>query len=542
MSESDISQRNGNFDPLVGKVLSGRFELERLLSRGGMGKVYRALQKPLDRQVALKILDVTDGDGEFRRRFFMEASLCAKLTHPHTVRIYDYGATDDGIFFIAMEYLQGRTLHDMIHMDAPIDPLRAVIIMRRICGALAEAHQAGIIHRDLKPANVFLVHHGDDPEFPKVIDFGLVKEMGKESELSRTGHVLGSPMYMAPEQVEGKAVDGRTDVYAIGLMLYFMLTGKTAFPRGNPMAVLMAQVQRVPPTFHEVDPHLEVPEVVEWLVRTCIEKKMEDRFGSMHELLRGLKVVEKVLRGDMSGPVELTLEDGVVVLPEGLDVSEDIRMSQLPQSTSLPPPTPLSNTVGGPPSDTTLHKDVPAPEQTSRTQVMLVAGSGLAMVGGIATVLVVGLSLIGLWAYNQQNQAPIEAVPPAEQIAQVQVRVTSEPSGAEVERDGVLIGSTPLSLTMAENESSYTVTVTADGHEARKVQVGPQQTELHVPLAKMGGGTAEPDPVPAPVAAPKPAPSADPKPAPAPAPVPVPADPTPKPKPGNDLRDPWADK
>ena len=364
-----------------------------------MGKVYRALQKPLDRQVALKILDVTDSDGEFRKRFFMEASLCAKLNHPHTVRIYDYGATDDGIFYIAMEYLKGRTLHDMIHMDAPIDPLRAVLIMRRVCGALAEAHDAGIVHRDLKPANVFLTHHGDDPEFPKVIDFGLVKELGKESELSRTGHVLGSPMYMAPEQVEGKAVDGRTDVYAIGLMMYFMLAGKTAFPRGNPMAVLMAQVQRIPPTFHEVDPNLEVPALLEWLVRTCIEKKMDDRFGSMHELLRALKVVEKTLRGEISGPVTLSLEDGMLVLPDGLDVSEDLRLSQLPRSTSLPPPTPLNSTVASPP-DGTLENGVPIPEQTSRTQVMLVAGSGLAMIGGIAAVLIVGLIAIGAFVYS----------------------------------------------------------------------------------------------------------------------------------------------
>ena len=130
LSEFDQKQQDapskGNVDPLVGRVLSGRFALEEMISRGGMGKVYRAIQRPLDRLVALKVLDVSDQSGEFRRRFFKEASLCAKLSHPHTVRIYDYGATDDGIYYIAMEFLKGQTLYGMLHREAPVDPMRGL--------------------------------------------------------------------------------------------------------------------------------------------------------------------------------------------------------------------------------------------------------------------------------------------------------------------------------------------------------------------------------------------------------------------------------
>ena len=355
MSEHETTEDTNPLDPLVGKTLAGRFVLKRLLSRGGMGKVYLATQKPLDREVALKVLDVMDDKGEFRRRFFMEASLCAKLRHPHTVRVYDYGATDDGIFFMVMEYLEGQSLHQMLRSEAPIDPLRAMTIARRVCAALAEAHDSGIIHRDLKPANIFLVHHGDDPEYPKVIDFGLVKELGKESELSRTGHVLGSPLYMSPEQVQGHDVDVRTDVYSIGSILYYALTGQTAVKRGNPMMVLMAQVKREAPAFAEVCPDRTFPPVIEWTVRTALQKSPDERFATMRQLVRALQVCERVLAGELPESVALDLADGCVVLPPGIDFGEDITRppGYVQRRSSLPPPTPLPG-ASPMPTDPTL--------------------------------------------------------------------------------------------------------------------------------------------------------------------------------------------
>lgn len=546
MSENETTETASPIDPLVGKTLAGRFVLKRLLSRGGMGKVYLATQLPLQREVALKVLDVVDDDGEFRRRFFMEASLCAKLRHPHTVRIYDYGATDDGIFFMVMEYLQGQSLHDMLRTEAPVDPLRAVVIARRICASLTEAHEAGIVHRDLKPANIFLVRHGDDPEFPKVIDFGLVKELGKESELSRTGHVLGSPLYMSPEQVQGDAVDGRTDVYAVGSMLYYALSGKTAVKRGNPMMVLMAQVQKAAPPFSEACPGLNLPPIVEWTVRRCIEKSSEDRFLSMHELGRALRVCEHVLAGELPSSVELELSEGQVVLPPGVEFSEDLARPAGYESrrSSLPPPTPIPGATPAP-TDPTLSPTTgldPSghfapngsrggmhPAEVSRSQSMGVIFLG--MTASVISLMVFFVATIAgtFWWVNSQKAEPIVTAPGVEAPNVVAVHLTTEPAGAEVLHEGLLLGTTPLTRNLTPGEP-LVVSLRADGFEERTVQLDAAQSALHVNLEKSEKPVSSPSPVPSSTTVEAPAPSVAPKPS------------SEKPVPNmSDIRDPWAD-
>src|SRR5688500_5166525 len=170
-------KENGAPDPLVGRVINDRFRIVGLIARGGMGKVYRAVQAPLGREVALKVLNPNyqgDHDPEFHKRFFLEASICSKLTHPNTITIFDYGKTDDDVYYIAMELLEGRTLHRALREEGPFDGERVMHIGRQICRSLREAHGLGVIHRDLKPANVYLVQHGDENDFVKVLDFGLV--------------------------------------------------------------------------------------------------------------------------------------------------------------------------------------------------------------------------------------------------------------------------------------------------------------------------------------------------------------------------------
>jgi serine/threonine protein kinase len=216
-------------DPLIGRLINDRYRIASLVARGGMGRVYRAEQAPLGREVALKVLHPRyegDHDPEFQRRFFLEASTCAKLSHPNTVTIFDYGRTEDDIYYIAMELLEGRTLHRAVRTDGPFAPQRAMHIARQVCRSLREAHKSGLVHRDLKPANVFLMRHGDEEDFVKVLDFGLVKDIETPDEdLTETGLFMGSPKYMSPEQIRGENVDGRCDVYALGVMLYEMLTG-----------------------------------------------------------------------------------------------------------------------------------------------------------------------------------------------------------------------------------------------------------------------------------------------------------------------------
>jgi serine/threonine-protein kinase len=283
-------------DPLLGTVLMDRVRIERAIARGGMGKVYYGEQVRMKRPCAIKILDprlAGGGDaGEFARRFQLEASTAAKLTHPNVVTIFDYGETEDGRCFIAMEYLEGRSLSDELKKSGPIAAERAIHITRQAARALREAHMLGVVHRDMKPGNVFLVEQDDDTDFVKVLDFGLVKEtsQSEQQEHTQIGQIMGSPRYMAPEQVQGKAVDGRTDIYSLGVMLYAMLAGKPPFDKATELSTMMAQVSDPPPPIGSIAPDVLLPPGLEAVVMKCLAKRPEDRFASMEELITALKL------------------------------------------------------------------------------------------------------------------------------------------------------------------------------------------------------------------------------------------------------------
>ncbi len=307
-----LSSSVGASDPIIGRVINGRFKVTSFLARGGMGKVYRAEQAPLGRVCAVKVLDAHyagDHDPEFHRRFFLEASVASKLTHPNTVTIFDYGKTEDGIYFMAMEYLEGATLHRAIREAGCFPEERVVHIARQICRALHEAHSLGAIHRDLKPANIFLLAPGDEVDFVKVLDFGLVKNIADtKDDLTQSGFFMGSPKYMAPEQIRGDRVDARADIYALGIILYEMITGKVPFDRPNSVNVLMAHVNEKAPPLRQTNPSVAVSPELEEIVARCMEKLPGDRFRSMDELLSTLKRPGSVgllatgpLRGGESG-------------------------------------------------------------------------------------------------------------------------------------------------------------------------------------------------------------------------------------------------
>lgn len=282
-------------DPLVGRVINGRFKVLSLIARGGMGKVYKAEQAPLGRICALKVLNPNyngEHDPEFHKRFFLEASTAAKLRHPNTVTIFDYGSTDDGVYYMAMELLEGRTLHRVIRESGPLEVGRALRIVRQVCRSLREAHSMGVIHRDLKPANIFLVRTEDDDDFVKVLDFGLVKQLdeGGGDHLTQTGLFMGSPKYMAPEQIRGEKVSPATDVYALGVVLYEMLTGKVPFDKGNSVNTLMAHVSEPVPAMEQVNPAVHIPPAVAEFTYRCLAKRAEDRFATMDAVLDALKL------------------------------------------------------------------------------------------------------------------------------------------------------------------------------------------------------------------------------------------------------------
>jgi len=324
-----------------------------------MGKVYRATQVPLGREVALKVLHPSyagDQDPEFHRRFTREASIASRLTHPNTVTVFDYGRTEDDVYFIAMELLEGVTLRHAIRRESPFPRSRALHIARQVCRSLREAHQAGVIHRDLKPANVFLVRHGDEGDFVKVLDFGLVKDLSSTDEdLTQTGLFMGSPKYMPPEQIRGDAVDPRADLYSLGVILFEMLTGSVPFDRASSMHTLMAHVHDAPPSLLDVNPAADVTPALEEIVLACMAKDPAERFRDMDELLVALK---RVTGDPLSRDAALSGDSGFGSFPWG----------PVPRPPSVPPPSPSSWPPPSGDSSSHLRASVPPPAVPPRTR------------------------------------------------------------------------------------------------------------------------------------------------------------------------------
>jgi len=257
----------------------GQYTLEEKLGEGAMGVVYRARHAMLARPTAVKLLLPDRIGATSLARFEREVQLTAQLTHPHTVTIFDYGRTPEGIFYYAMELLEGASLDRIVEVDGPQPPERVAYIMDQVAAALSEAHGKGLIHRDIKPANIILTQQGGEPDVAKVVDFGLVKSMqdGEGANLSSTGAVAGTPYYMAPESILAyQEVDARTDIYALGAVCYFLLTGEPVFKGKNAGEVCTHHVHTEPiPPSKRCD--ARVPPDLESTILDCLAKEPRHR-------------------------------------------------------------------------------------------------------------------------------------------------------------------------------------------------------------------------------------------------------------------------
>jgi serine/threonine-protein kinase len=266
----------------------GQYTLEEKIGQGGMGEIYRARHAMLRRPTAVKLL-LGDGTENQLRRFEKEVQLTARLTHPNTISIYDYGRTPDGIFYYAMELLEGMTLEQLVERHGPLPPGRAIHLLLQVCGALNEAHLIGLIHRDIKPANIFLCRRGEIADFVKVLDFGLVRELKntEDTTQSNVNLVVGTPLYMSPEAiVEPDHVDALADVYGLGGVAYFLLTGRAAFRGKSVLEVCAHHLHSVPPPPSE---HRAVPADLERVVLSCLEKSKHARPQTARALARALE-------------------------------------------------------------------------------------------------------------------------------------------------------------------------------------------------------------------------------------------------------------
>jgi len=272
----------------------GQYELEQRLGEGGMGVVYVARHAMMQRPTAIKLLRPEKAGADSVARFEREVKMTARLTHPHTVTIFDYGHTADGVFYYAMELLDGATLSDVVKAQGPLGAGRVVRILHQVAGALSEAHGVGLIHRDIKPANIMLVDQGGETDQAKVLDFGLVKQVEDAGSASVTNAnvITGTPQYLSPEAVtDPSKVDARSDLYALGAVGYFLLTGEHVFAGENIVEVCAQHLRDEPvPPSQRLGKH--TPPDLDRILLECLAKSPSDRPATAKELQLALEACE----------------------------------------------------------------------------------------------------------------------------------------------------------------------------------------------------------------------------------------------------------
>ena len=506
--------------PRPGEKFAGRYVVQRMIGKGGMGEVYLATQTPLGREVALKILkppENIEDDPNFEDRFLNEAAAAARLQHPNTITVYDFGQTDDGILYICMEYLRGSDLRTVIRHEGIFTAQRAVHVAKQVCKSLREAHNKGMIHRDLKPANVLLIERDDDVDFVKVLDFGLVKFQG-DDEITLAGRFLGSPKYSSPEAFDrNRVLDHRADIYAMGILIYTMVTGTTPFD-GDPIQILNAHLNEPPKPMWKMNSAAKTTEDLEGIVQKCLAKQPRDRFQDMAELLQALRAVGAQWGDEETATLEL---DEASLFDTDTKKIAPVRQTE-PVAAAAPDV-----------RDPSGVEAAATPQKKSALPLIL---------GLVAVAAVAAFALRP--GPTPEPTAPGEASPAATPTAkpnQAMLKARSTPTGARIsyrnpKGEWVALGTTPLDKELRPEAGVQRLTfrIEAEGHVTQELERGVDSgaVELNVQLNPMPAATPKPTPTtkPKPKPTPKPKPKATPKPKPKPKPTPQPTPkPTPKP-------------
>ena len=346
-------------DPLVGKTLADRFEILERIGEGGTGVVYKARQTSVDREVAIKVLGAhVSQDPQWVKRFQNEARAVAKLHHPNTVQLVDFGQTREGLLFIAMELLHGRSLRDEIDKVGKLPPQRALRIIAQACGSVGEAHSLGIIHRDLKPDNIYLVEMKGAGDSVKVLDFSVAKMDDGGGQQTRAGIVFGTPAYMSPEQGRGAKLGPPSDIYAFGIVLYEMLSGKPPFDSRIPTEVVMMHLRDKP------KPLVGFPDPLNALVMRTLDKEPSKRQQTCEELAADCEGVMAQLYPQMTPQGMRPLTGGHAPIAQGPATGPQPRLEpQRPPQQFAPPPASSgvpASSGGRPLEQRTMIADAPA--------------------------------------------------------------------------------------------------------------------------------------------------------------------------------------
>ncbi len=454
LSVHDGASEGARGDPLIGSTINGRFVITSKIGAGGMGAVYRAKQLGMGRDVAIKVLlrELTENETVLRR-FHLEALAVSKLKHPNTIQIFDFGETEDGLLYIAMELLEGKPLQKVLTDEKQLAVKRSLHIMEQVAKSLREAHSKGIVHRDLKPDNIFLQAVGEDSDYAKVLDFGVAKVAegdGQQKTLTKAGSIFGTPKYMSPEQSRGTEIDARSDIYAMGIILYELLTGRVPFNAENPLGILIKHLQEVPPAFQAIRPDLVIPEQVERYVHKMLAKSVDERPQSTEAVIREMEKLREEVP-----PLFRNVVTRADAEAAGIEI----------QTLSV---TSLDTDVGGAGGGVTMTRQ----ETLHQMQMMrrrkwpLVVMAAVILVLGSAGVLYASLSPLdkGYYAFTAIDESTIGLVPEFE-VDSVVVTIVSVPEDATVMNEkGGVVGKTPLSLRRNKGAGTERYTLKFEGY------------------------------------------------------------------------------
>jgi serine/threonine-protein kinase len=462
-------------DPYVGTTIDGRYRVESVLGEGGMGVVYLARHKVIDKKVAIKVLRADMArEKEITDRFLQEAKAASSIGNPHIIDISDFGQLPDGSTYFVMEWLDGKPLSRVLEETRPIPVVRLVDVAHQIADALAAAHQRGIVHRDLKPDNIFLIKRGAEQDFVKILDFGIAKVSSGTSKLTRAGSVFGTPHYMSPEQAAGAPVDSRTDIYALGVILYEMASGRVPFDADNFMGILTQHMYKAPVPIRALVPPQDVPPGLEAIILKALSKKPEQRYPTMEEFAQDLN---KLTRGMIPDAVpEMMSRSG------GFNVPADFFKER-----GMPAPVPATPLTG-----------------SRRGRWGVYAG-----IAGVAAAIAI---VVGIFAKSSSSTAssgppqpatvpvmpvvaaPVPTPPAAPAPAHVEPRhvlFASDPLDSHVFQDGQDLGAQPLTVDVPVGQK-VTVEVRRDGFKAQTVTLDGSEKKVKIKLVKLPGGARPP--------------------------------------------------
>jgi eukaryotic-like serine/threonine-protein kinase len=403
MTSVEVQQQDNT---LVGQVVGGRYHVKRVLGEGGMGIVYEAEQQmgTATRKVALKTLHAhLSHDSSVSARFHREVGTIAQLEHPNTIKVYDFGATTDGTLYIAMEFVAGKSLGQVLEESKTLAPERVLHIVHQVAGSLEEAHQQGVIHRDLKPDNVVLTQRAGEKDVVKLLDFGIAArtesaDAAREEKLTQQGMVLGTPPYMSPEQFTGKPLDARSDIYSLAVMTYEMLTGRLPFEATTPWQWATEHMTAQPLPFEASPVAAKIPAQMRAAVLRGLAKNKEDRQSSITQFYEELAgSAPGTAPGAHSGTAYMAA-------PPVFDAPGPAKTAAMP-----------SPIASGPSTSQAVAAAVPIPERRQSGNKGLVVG--LASVGG---VLLIGMAVIGVRSMKpaaDDSPPPQQAAPPAVTVA-----------------------------------------------------------------------------------------------------------------------------